>query len=161
MIVTLIVVILTAIIWLIYYHYFRIKSSMSFKEANDLVGLPIITFNSTKAKLHFLLDTGADKSIFSKDHLDLIEHTLINAQGTLTDAGGHTIDVNIAHLKFYYEDKPFDGYFRLIDMTPVSNAIDLNVKGQKIDIVGVIGDDFLTKYKYVLDFSRMIAYSKK
>lgn len=134
---------------------------MSFKASNDLVGLPIITFYNNKNKLHFLLDTGADKSAFSKDHLNLVEHKILDAKGTLTDAGGHTVNVGIALMRLHYENQVYDNLFQLVDMKPISEAINLQVKGKRIDIMGIIGDDFLTKYKYILDFSKMLAYSKQ
>ena len=135
---------------------------MSFKESIDLVGLSIITFYSNKTKLHFLLDTGADNSSFDKDLLDKVPHVdLPNLKGSITDAGGHTIEVDIAYIRFFYEDKAYEGYFQLMDMTHISDAIDLNIKGKRVHISGVIGCDFLTKYQYVLDFQKMIVYSKK
>lgn len=137
------------------------KAAFSFKESNDLVGLPIITFYSNKHKLHFLFDTGADHSAFSVNHLNLIEHQLIDAQGTLTDAGGHTVNVQLAFLKLYYNNKTFENVFQLMDMTPISKSVGLTVKGKEIEIIGIIGVDFLTKYQYILDFSKMIAYSVK
>ena len=154
------ILIICAIICYQYIPY-KPKHSFSFKEANDLVGLPIITFYSNKQKLHFLLDTGADHSAFSNKYLNLVEHKMLDGQGTLTDAGGHTVNVGVAYMRLYYGNRPFDSYFQIVDMTPISKAIGLTVKGQEIEILGVIGCDFLAKYEYILDFSKMIAYSVK
>ena len=47
----------------------RNNSKISFKEAMDLVGLPVITFCNRNVKLNFLLDTGSDKSYINKSFL--------------------------------------------------------------------------------------------
>ena len=41
------------------------KESMSFREAIDLVGLPIVTFYQGDRKYNFLLDTGANLSVIN------------------------------------------------------------------------------------------------
>lgn len=138
------------------------KVKMSFKESMDLVGLSIITFYSNKTKLHFLLDTGADNSSFEKAFIDIVPHIdLPDYKGSITTAGGHTIETDIAYIRMFYGERSYEGYFQLMDMTPISEAIGLTIKGEKVHIAGVIGCDFLTKYQYVLDFDKMVIYSKK
>ena len=48
---------------------------MSFKEAMDLVGLPVITFCNSNVKLNFLLATGSDKSYINKSFLSFLEYS--------------------------------------------------------------------------------------
>ena len=45
---------------------------MSFREALDLVGLPIVTFYQGDKKLNFLLDTGANLSVINKAALESV-----------------------------------------------------------------------------------------
>ena len=51
------------------------ESEMSFGEALDLTGLPIVTFTQGEHKLNFLLDSGANKSVINSDHLKALRHT--------------------------------------------------------------------------------------
>ena len=54
----------------------RKKVEMSFGEALDLTGLPIVTFTQGEHKLNFLLDSGANKSVINSDHLKALpRHT--------------------------------------------------------------------------------------
>lgn len=135
---------------------------MSFKASQELVGLPIITFYNNKTKLHFLLDTGADRSLFSTKALPLVEHAIYkDICSSYVAADGAHVQVQIGKIKLHYEGREYENDFNLGDTSAISNAIGLVIKGKPVEIVGVIGDDFLTKYRYILDFEKMIAYSKQ
>ena len=51
------------------YHKKNDTTTISFKEAMDLVELPIITFYNCNTKLNFLLDTGSNNSHINKKML--------------------------------------------------------------------------------------------
>ena len=51
----------------------RNKLKMSFKEALDLVELPIVTFLNKGIKLNFLLDTGSSQSIINESMLPSLD----------------------------------------------------------------------------------------
>ena len=47
--------------------WFKKKKNISFKEAIDLTGFPIITFESKDKKFKFVLDTRRQYSVFNND----------------------------------------------------------------------------------------------
>lgn len=57
------------------------NTKMSFKEALDLAGLPVVTFNVGKHKVNFLLDTGSDSSSINMSVLPSLKHRLIVGAG--------------------------------------------------------------------------------
>lgn len=137
------------------------RNKMSFKESSDLVGLPIVTFYINNIKLHFLLDTGADRSLVNSEIIESIPHTKQDLHCELVDAGGHSMDSQYSTITVYYNGKSYEGDFMIADLSALSDAIDLRVKGKQVVIAGVIGNDFFRKYQYVLDFQKLVAYSKK
>ena len=50
------------------------RINMSFKEAMDLVELPVVTFYNGDKKFNFLLDTGATISVINSNILDNFTH---------------------------------------------------------------------------------------
>ena len=47
------------------------RVNMSFKEAMDLVELPVVTFLNGKEKLNFLLDTGSNISQINSSNINI------------------------------------------------------------------------------------------
>lgn len=133
------------------------KSAISFREAIDLTGLPVVTFNQGKNKLNFLLDTGASNSVINSSQLENIKHNMVEGElCELYGIEGNSQFVPCTIINFT-KDIEYSGEFQVIDM---SVAFD-NVKEETgVTIVGILGNDFFQKYKYVLDYDTMIAYSK-
>ena len=55
----------------------RKRVDMSFKEAMDLVDLPVITFYNNGNKFNFLLDTGATMTVIDSNVLNSLSHEKI------------------------------------------------------------------------------------
>lgn len=133
------------------------KDYMSFREAIDLVGLPIVTFTIGDRKLHFILDTGANKSVINKKIADKLgiptEDTskVVGLEGKVQECSFITLDIQ-------YKGTPYRERFQVLDMTAPFKEIKA-MYGPTLH--GILGSSFMEKYKYVLDFKEMIAYSKK
>lgn len=130
---------------------------MSFREAIDLVGIPVVTFIVEGHKLHFILDTGANKSVLNKKIADKLNTTkegkaqVIGIEGA-AKYGYHTT-VSLEYKEKFYQER-----FQVIDLTDSFKEIK---KKSGVTLHGILGSGFMEKYKYVLDFKEMIAYSKK
>ena len=61
--------VLFSIIGFLLYKQYKKKFNISFKEAMELVELPIITFYNKGQKLNFLLDTGSNDCIIDSSNL--------------------------------------------------------------------------------------------
>ena len=139
----------------------RRRSYMSFRESLDLTGLPIITFKWRDKRLHFLLDTGANFSVINeKVAAKIAENTQINMRGSskLVGLGGEVKECPHLPIELSYKDKLYQEKFQVTDMSKPFKEIK-NMHG--VTLHGILGNSFLERYKYVLDFKEMIAYSKK
>lgn len=149
---------------LIYYYFKHIANKdsydkVSFKESLDLCDLPVITFINNDVKLNFLLDTGANKSVINYDTLTLpIEYNKSDKSGTIFGMEGNAQEVLYINMDISYKDRVFNDTFQVLDM---SAAFDRIKKNDGVTLHGVLSHNFFQKYKYVLDFDELIAYSKK
>jgi hypothetical protein len=133
------------------------KTKMSFKESLDLVGIPIVTFYQFGNKYNFLLDSGASNSCINSEILDKIKHTKTEYVGDVYGCEGVKKPANIVNIELYYKDSHFLSDFMVVDL---KDAFD-NIKSEHgVTIYGILGSDFLSKYKYILDFKDNIAYIK-
>lgn len=140
------------------------ESKISFRESMDLVNLPIITVVIKGKKLNLLLDTGSDISHLNSNVLDYLKFnpndkviTLSNNTIDVMGMEGNKINSKICNLHFKYKNKKFNDEFSLVDLTSAFNTIK---QESGIQIHGILGNKFLEKYKYVLDFKDLIAYTR-
>lgn len=151
-------ILILIIIYLAYTEYIRRpRNLISFRETLDVADLPIVTFKQGEIKLNFVLDTGANYSLIDKS----IEETLKveDAKGNSTIVGlGGNLRASMKVIKFQYKNREFTETFQVLDMTSTIKSIK-EKKGATIH--GILGNAFMQKYKYVLDFKEMIAYSRK
>ena len=137
----------------------EINSRMSFKESLDLIELPIVTFYQGDKKLNFMLDSGSNLSIIDINAVNnlKLEYVKLNKVNSILGINGETRDAGFVNMKFYYKHINFDYDFQYLDLSNVVNSL----KQDGITIHGILGNQFFTKYKYILDFNDLIAYSKK
>lgn len=134
------------------------KDYMSFRESLALSDLPVITFFQNGIKLNFLFDTGANISVINKSMLNSLSYKETDRISKISGIGGGLSDIPIVDIEFTYKDNTFTDGFQVVDMNNTFSAIK---KSTGVTIHGMIGNAFMQKYKYVLDFDEMIAYSKK
>ena len=134
-------------------------TKISFKESLDLTDLPVITFIYGPEKLHFLLDSGANKSVLDERVFNTLNIPLKEDAASMPMYGieGTPTETKICSMTISYKEQDFTSDFCVIDL---SAAFD-NVKNESgITIHGILGNSFFTKYKYVLDFDKLVAYNK-
>jgi predicted aspartyl protease len=136
---------------------FKKIEKISFKEAMDLTEMPIITLYQGEKKFNFLLDTGSNNSIIDSNILDQIERKIINERSSLFGMEGNVKEVSMCKIVLSYKDKEYEYKYLIQDMkAPFDNI--KNSTG--VTLHGIIGSNFFNEYKYVLDFSELVAYSK-
>lgn len=134
------------------------RISMSFREAMDLVELPVITFYNGGKKFNFLLDTGATISVIDSNVLDNFSHEKVEATGVLWGMEGNKIDVSYIRAFLGYKDKVYEEDFQVVDMSSAFGEIKAE---SGVTLSGILGNSFFKKYQYVIDFNSLIAYSSK
>lgn len=135
----------------------RNKLKMSFKEALDLVELPIVTFLNKGIKLNFLLDTGSSQSIINESMLPSLDTKKSEDSMIIVGVEGNKVSSDLCTMKVGYKDQEFAHTFAIKDL---DEAFGVVKQESGVQIHGILGSDFLQKYKYVLDFKELIAYPK-
>ena len=131
--------------------------SMSFKESLDLTDLPIVTFYNNGCRYNFILDTGANLSVINSAISDSLKHEKVNAVGSVFGMEGNPTSVNYIKAPLEYKGTTYEELFQVIDMSTPFGRIK---EESGVLLHGILGNAFFTKYKYVLDFENLIAYSK-
>lgn len=135
----------------------RNKLKMSFKEALDLVELPVVTFVNKNTKLNFLLDTGSSQSLINESMLPFLETKESVDSMYVMGTDGNRIMANLCTMKVSYKTQEFEHNFAIKNL---DDAFGVVKQESGVQIHGILGSDFLQKYKYVLDFKELIAYPK-
>lgn len=134
------------------------RKSISFMEALNLTGLPVVSFKCGDKILNFLLDTGSTDSVIDKNVLDKIKYK--KEEGSTLYFGIESSDIksNICTIELSYKDQLFTDSFAIADLKKTFDKL----KGLTgVQLNGLIGSSFFNKYRYVIDFDQLIAYSKK
>lgn len=137
---------------------FSNREHMSFKQAFDLTSMPIITFSQGDIKLNFILDTGSQNNVIDSNILDKIKHEKEeNSSILLYGMEGVGREVSKCTITLFYKEKEYYDIFLANNMQAPFDEIKKNTG---VTLHGILGAKFFDKYKYVLDFNEMIAYSK-
>lgn len=129
---------------------------MSFRETLDLTDIPIVTFKCGEKKLNFLLDTGASDSIINKSVTNDIKHSPTGVRNTIYGSDGNKEEVDITSIDITYRDKTYSEKFYVKDL----DAAFSNLKSDLgVNLHGILGSSFFQKYRYIIDFEELAAYS--
>ena len=132
-------------------------SKISFKEAMDLVELPVVTFYNGDKKLNFLLDTGSNVSHINSSVVSSLDCKKTGISKEHMGIEGNIKNTEMCEMSIYYKNQKFEGEFY---MTDLDNAFDIIKQESGVQIHGILGSKFFEKYKYVLDFGELVAYVK-
>lgn len=137
----------------------RKRVNMSFKEAMDLVELPVVTFYNGDKKLNFLLDTGSNISQINSSILPLLDHKKVEEKDMdVIGIEGNKVNTEFCEMTITYKGQEFVGEFCIHDL---DDAFAIVKEESGVQIHGILGSLFFQKYKYVFDFASLIAYTKK
>lgn len=159
----IVIVIILALILIsaVVYYFLRkeaIKSTaLSFRSAMELTNLPIVTFYSGKKKLNMLLDTGSTDNIISKEHLENIFVVETGEKRPIFGKDGIITYDEVVNVTISYSGLKFDVNVLSTDM---KDAFDIIKKESGVTIHGILGSDFFARYKYILDFDKLMFYKK-
>ena len=134
------------------------KKNMSFIESINLTGLPIITFHNNGHPVNMVLDTGSNVCIINKDILTDLKYEVGEQHVGVIGLNGEAEAGDTVVLLLTYKDWEFDFECWATDL---SETVSTMKKEYGVTIHGLLGTGFFQKYKYVLDFNEMVAYSLK
>lgn len=131
-------------------------NKMSFRETMDLCDLPIVTFINNGNKFNFLLDTGAGKSVINIEILQSMSYKETDINGTIYGLDGKKYETSYVNVLLNYRGKEYEEEFQVLDMSaPFGNL--KNDFG--INVHGILSSSFFEKYRYILDYNELVAYS--
>ena len=133
------------------------KKQVSFKEALDLTGLPIVTFKQEENKINLLLDTGSSKSVVLPSVLNVFKHEKLNEGGTVYGMEGNIIETVFVSMNFILNNNNYSEKFQVVDMSSAFNSLKQDTG---VTIHGILGNSFFEKYGYVIDYKDFVAYAK-
>lgn len=154
----ILILVLCAIVGVLTYKELKDRKNFSFRNAFDLIGLPVLVFKQGDVKLRFILDTGSSVSVIDEKSVASIKYETLDKSDNMVDANGGEKILHYCNFKFTCEDKEFENEFMVNDMSNIKRSVKEN---SGADIDGLVGSDFFNKYKYVIDFNKYLAYSKK
>ena len=135
----------------------RNNSKISFKEAMDLVELPVVTFYNGDTKLNFLLDTGSNVSYINSSIIPLLVHEKTDKEMNTIGIEGNKVSNQFCKMSVTYKNQVFEEEFSIADL---DEAFSIVKQESGVQIHGILGSKFFERYKYVLDFKELIAYIK-
>lgn len=135
----------------------RNNSKISFKEAMDLVELPVVTFYNGDKKLNFLLDTGSNVSYINSSIIPLLDHEKTDKEMNIIGIEGNKVSSQFCKMSVTYKNQVFEEEFSITDL---DEAFSVVKQESGVQIHGILGSKFFERYRYVLDFKELIAYIK-
>ena len=135
----------------------RNNSKFSFKEAMDLVELPVVTFYNGDTKLNFLLDTGSNVSYINSSIIPLLVHEKTDKEMNTIGIEGNKVSNQFCKMSVTYKNQVFEEEFSIADL---DEAFGVVKQESGVQIHGILGSKFFERYKYVLDFKELTAYIK-
>ncbi len=133
-------------------------NEISFRAGFDLTDMPVITLYQGDKKFNFLLDTGSTDSIIDSNILKEIDYKVKNTVSNLFGMEGQTKQVKSCEITLYFGNKGYTYDYLINDMSQAFGQIK---DSTGVNLHGIIGSKFFNKFRYVLDFAELIAYSKK
>lgn len=136
------------------------RKSISFKEAMDLVDLPVVTFYNHGKKLNFILDTGSSNSFMDRKAMsELQEFSKIRKSriGIMSKTGVEERNIMRIKVPMLYKNYSFEEEFTVDDF---SESFTVIKQESGVTLHGILGNTFFVKYKYIIDFGELIAYMK-
>lgn len=132
--------------------------TIPFGTGIDLTGLPIVTFKQGDKKFNFILDSGSVCCVVNSVILSEFEYKEYSKEYHVVGIGGEIVHVPSCQIALSYRNSIYEHQYAIRDLTQVFKTIK---EDSGVNLHGILGTDFFTKFKYVLDFDELIAYSKQ
>lgn len=131
------------------------RSYISLKESLDLVGLPVVTFMQNDLKLNFLIDSGSQSNFITVNTMNNIQFSLTEEVRSVINNGGKIDSLESCIVDITYKDIVFTDLFFIGMYDEQFEELKANTG---VQIHGILGVPFFTKYGYVLDFKELTFY---
>lgn len=135
------------------------KDSISIKKYMP-GNLPVITLTNNGVALNFLIDTGSNVSHICPKVLKDIKYKTKDSNTSISGIGGMTNESTVCIAKF--KDSLSKEYnIKLVISSSLEQSTKCIKEATGVEIHGLLGTNFLQKYKYVINFEELSVYVKK
>lgn len=134
------------------------KDKMSIKESLELTQMPVVTFFEGDVKLNFVLDTGSSHSHISKSVAEKLTGEPVDIDYSFSTGSGSGSCSKMLDVILRYKNKRFNTSVFINEA--LDNSFEEVKKNSGVQLHGILGSDFLVKYKYILNFAELVAYHK-
>lgn len=121
--------------------------------------LPIIVVTVKKKRLCFIIDTGSTCSLIDSNVVEYFKD-IVTPVGDYNISGidGTKHKVDVVTLPFSYEGQSYNLKFCTKPLLEVFKDIETE---SGIQVHGLLGTDFLTEHKWVIDFDKLVITTPK
>ena len=133
------------------------QRGLSFKESMELSGLPVIALTYNKKAFNFIVDTGSNVSHINKELIDTnkIRTRATDIKHVVQGISGDNIQGNTVNITLSHNGKKCSNNFVVSDLKEVLDSIK---EATGIEISGILGTDFFSEQKCIIDFNEYTIY---
>lgn len=132
---------------------------IKFDDTFNILNVPVATFDHDGKALSFIIDSGSSLSHIRPSALQSLGMlSSIDADINIITSSVSVGSTKICTIPILYKNKRYIVDFTVVESLESSMQLIEDTHGIKIH--GILGCDFLTKNKYVIDFNGLIAYNK-
>lgn len=160
-ILVVLIILISILIFIRFFNKIKHKieySKIPFVEYLKATELPVIPLYYKEEKLYFLVDTGSNYSYIGESTYNRLGGDKeFKLTGEYVDARGFTGDMEVS--PEITMDLNYEGFVhsqKLFVSTYLTESLQriINKKGKIKEVSGIVGSDFLSRYKYIIDYSK-------
>lgn len=130
--------------------------SFSFEDTIGTVKVPVVSFEHKGKVVNFIIDTGASHSIINSDCIEEFDYKQIeNAGSFVRGINGDKVKTALACVELTKEGHTFSDVFQV---APIP-TLKWQEEKYGIHIQGLLGNQFLKKYRFLINYKHLNAYS--
>ncbi len=136
----------------------RQKLSFPISYGLTKTGLPVIPVNIGKNVIHLIVDTGATHCLIDASIPKQMGHNAVylGRKNSIAGVEGNPEEGEVLEISFQFENQKFTQEFITKDMSNAMIGFELN---HGLRVHGILGNDFLVKNKWVIDYDNLKIYS--
>ena len=126
----------------------KFKYNFNFEDTINKYNLPIISLEHQGKTYNFIIDTGANQSMINASALNEFKYENINKDTTVSGLESKRKTCKQIYVEFEKDNHKFSDVFLTL---PISNLDKMN-KEHNSNIVGLLGNSFLRRYNFILNY---------
>lgn len=133
----------------------RIK--VSFEDTMEKAGIPIVSFHQNDKHFDFIIDTGATYSVINSNSLKDLIYIKLDEDGAIYGIEGDLKKTYLIGAALYIDECEFTEVFQIANVPGIEAINNL----YNINVIGILGSTFLTKYRFIIDYEKLYIYGKE